>query len=264
MIDVYASYWTMGRKGQNQPISDHLRNLHRLSAHHARKHYGNITLLTDSAGAIELSGVGYDAVEVVLDNVDCSYSRVWSLGKLHAYKHIAEKGRPFLHLDYDVILHKPLPARITEAAVFTQSVESFSDPDPFAYGIGTFVSLCPSTQVPLDFQWPTYAWNMGIFGGHDCSFIGSYTDRALALVYAPENKDVWLHDNILPNTWSYATIPEQYYLQVECYVAGMGMEALFDGWPSPENARAVGYTHLMSSKNAQPVVERVAQLCQNL
>lgn len=261
MINVYASYWTMGR---SQPLSDHLRNLHRLSAHYARKHYGNITMLTDSAGAVELSGVGYDAVEVVLDEADCSYARVWSLGKLHAYKHLAEQGRPFLHLDYDVILHKPLPARLTDAAVFTQNVERVSDSDPFSYGISTFSALCPSPQVPVDFQWPTYAWNMGVFGGHDCSFIASYADRALALVYAPENKNFWLHDNSLPHCWSYATIPEQYYLQVECHVAGMGMEPLFDGWPLHEEARATGYTHLMSSKNAQPVVERVAQLCQNL
>jgi hypothetical protein len=260
-MDVYFSYWTAG---QTKPLSNHLRNMHTLSAHLARKHYGKITMLTDSEGANDLSDIGYDAVETVLDEADPSYARVWSLGKIHAYKHIAERGRPFLHLDYDVLLHKPLPVRLTEAKIFTQSPEKA---DGFLYDIPQFKRHCPDKQVPPDFNWPEWAWNMGIFGGVDCEFVTRYADVALSLIYAPANQWFWQRSvGVFSSNvgWVYATIPEQFYLEVVRQLAGMEISSLFPSWPTSDEATELGYTHLMASKNQPEVVEKISQRCKQL
>jgi hypothetical protein len=260
-MDVYFSYWKAPR---NQPLTDHLRNIHKLSATLARKHYGKVTMLTDSAGAAELSDIGYDDIEVVLDDVDPSYARVWSLGKIHAYKNIAERGRPFLHLDYDVFLHKPLPDRLTEAKIFTQSPEKADD---FLYGIPQFKRHCPDKQVPPNFNWPEWAWNMGIFGGVDCEFVTRYADAALSLIYAPANQWFWQRSRGIFSSnvgWVYATIPEQFYLEVVRQLAGMEISSLFPSWPTSDEATELGYTHLMASKNQPEVVEKISQRCKLL
>lgn len=257
-MDVYFSYWTAGRI---KPISSHLRNMHTLSAHLARKHYGKITMLTDSAGAKDLSDIGYDAVETVLDEVDPSYARVWSLGKIHSYKHIAERGRPFLHLDYDVFLHKPLPDRLTEAKVFAQS------PEKALYNIPQFKRHCPDKQVPPNFNWPELAWNMGIFGGVDCEFVTRYVDVVLSLIYALVNQWFWQRSNGVFQSnvgWAYAVIPEQYYLEVVRQLAGVEMSSMFPSCPSSDEAIDLGYTHLMASKNQPEVVEKISQRCKQL
>ncbi len=261
-MDVYFSYWTAAR---TKPLPDHLRNMHKLSAYLARKHYGKITMLTDSTGAVELDGIGYDSVERVLDDVDTSYARVWSLGKIHAFKHIAERGRPFLHLDYDVFLHKCLPDRLTEAAVFAQSPENVDD---YLYSIPLFVKFCPDKQVPPNFRWPDQTWNMGIFGGVDCDFVNRYADTVLSLVYAPANQHFWLRSKSVfqkcAMPWVYAVIAEQFYLAVVCQMLGVKVSSLFPGYPTVGEAEEFGYTHLMGAKNRPEVVEKISRRCDQL
>jgi len=258
-MEVYFSYWSAARA---RPLCYDVRNMHKLSAHLARKHYAKITMLTDSAGVAELSDIGYDAIEVVLDAVDPSYARVWSLSKIHAYKHIAARGRPFLHLDYDVFLHKPLPDGLSKAEVFTQSME------PALYEIPRFVQFCPQKQVPPNFHWPNRAWNMGIFGGVNCDFVTRYADTVLSLVYAPANEYFWLRSSgvfqTCPLPWVYAVIAEQFYLEVVSQLAGVEVSSLFPGYPSAVEAADFGYTHLMAAKDRPEVLAKLAQRCAHL
>ena len=218
-------------------------------------------MLTDLAGAVELSDIGYDAIEVVLDEVDPRYARVWSLGKIHAYKHIAARGRPFLHLDYDVFLHNPLPDCLSKAEVFAQSPEGAGD----LYEISRFVQFCPQKQVPPNSHWPDRAWNMGIFGGVNCDFVTRYADTVLSLVYAPANEYFWLGSSGVFQKcsvpWAYAVIAEQFYLEVVSQLAGVEVTSLFPSYPSAVEAADFGYTHLMAAKDRPEVLSKLAQRC---
>ena len=151
-----------------------------LSALLARKWFKRLEVLTDSRGA-----KFFDDIELPFDSVSTDLDRFprypfWAAGKIRCYQLANE---PFVHLDHDAFLLKPLPRRVLAAAALAQSTESTMDED--FYPLYQFADLCGD----LPFRWrqairPGRRWafqreslpayNAGILGGNDVEGIQRY------------------------------------------------------------------------------------------
>ena len=94
-----------------------------LSLRLARRHFAETALVTDTAGKellVDRLGLSFDHVSCELDCLRHADAGWWALGKLVAY---SLQQKPFIHLDTDVFLWKPLPATLLSAPVIAQCPE---------------------------------------------------------------------------------------------------------------------------------------------
>src|SRR5262249_42856235 len=105
------SYWSKpyeARRHEPWPSERHHLLSWVLSTMTARRHYGETTLCTDDAGArLLVDGIGleFEHVSTALNALHVSNPDWWALGKLYAYRMQTE---PFVHIDSDVFLWRPL------------------------------------------------------------------------------------------------------------------------------------------------------------
>jgi hypothetical protein len=252
------SYWSAGYRGAP---TQKLLNLHKLSVFFAKKHFSEVHLITDSAAANHFKGTGFTSISTELDSLDTQFGKVWSLGKILAYKLAAQKGDPFIHIDYDVFLLKPLENRILTSEVFVQSPENVIH---WFYEIDTFLANCPDLQK-MRYHKPTYGVNMGIFGGNDLEFIDDYATESLSMVYNPLNKNFWLNFHNFKDDkagWKKAVFIEQYIISVISQKYKKQITYLFNDYPKESEAKEKGYIHLLAAKNEQDVFDKVNFLLQ--
>jgi hypothetical protein len=227
-------------------------------------------LYTDSEGArllVDEMALPFDEVRCVFDVLPLELSRFWALGKLCAYRQHSE---PFVHLDSDVYLWKPLPARLEAAALFSQNPERFEFGRAY-YDPCAFIEIIERDggYVPDELKWylslrGNEACCCGIFGGNRTDFIEQYASQAMDLVL--KNSRSWqrLPQEIEPNV-----IVEQYLLTAMCYYSlahgtdrGARMEYLFrseDESTSTASSRLAGYTHLIGNAKRDPeILDRLA------
>ena len=227
MLIPYYSFSTKGYL--KDPNDDFFINLHKIGAFLCKKNYGEVHLITDTKGRdFFKKKVNFDSITVLkeLDNIPESYRQVWSLGKILCYKHLAREKIPFLHVDYDVFLWKKLPDFIENADVFAQNLERNAVDH---YKVDSAFKYCKYKNFPIKKNflqkllniknkiYPDFAYNMGIFGGQDFSFIEDYASKSLEFVFHPDNDYFWKEFKVqnpygLEIYWSKATIAEQWYL----------------------------------------------------
>lgn len=254
----YMSYWSGGYHGwENKKISKFVLDTYKLSANLVRKHYGEINLITDSESKDSFKDIPFSSTDTVLDQFKISkdYQKVWSLGKIFIYKYLSLKGSPFIHVDNDVFLWKPLPIDLIQSNLFAQSAETNID---YFYRLNDFYKRCPKKYI-AQYKRPNYAPNAGIFGGNNLGFIYKYSSSALDMVFDPINRKFWTEDNF-GATWRKAVYAEQYYLAtcVEYYKEKINF--LFDKDFSPIKCSEVGYTHLLAAKKGKYIPEKVSAI----
>jgi hypothetical protein len=240
-----------------------------LSVETGRRHYPNALLVTDDDGARLL----VDRLELRFEQVSTSLNKLrdqdpswWALGKLLAYQ---EQVEPFVHIDADVFLWKPLPREVTDADVFAQN------PEPMLPGRSWYQpgSLEQALNYPsngwLPPEWHWYRTNFreqrgeccGIFGGQRIDFIDAYADLAWRIINHDQNR-VGL--GLLSPKVNRMILLEQYLLSacVEYHrqkesspFYGVNITHLFRSMEEafcPTSARAVGYTHLAGNAKSDP------------
>jgi len=248
----YMSYWSGGyRKIPNQYII----NMHKISAFFLKKNFNEVHFITDSESLPYFKDIKFSSISTDFDLLSKEYGEVWSLNKLYAYKLISQKGDPFFHIDYDVILWGGLREKFKKAAIFAQCEERrFHE----SYEIEKFLKNCPNLYLAGEIQKPKYAINVGILGGSDLEFFYNYADSALKLVLDPINKDFWVNYKGFSTNWSKAVIPEQYYLAVCEEYYNKKIETLFSKqWPEEDEILEKKYTHLMGAKDQKEVEEKI-------
>lgn len=230
-----------------------------LSVHVARQHYPHTRLVTDSAGAwllVDQLGLEFSEVSTALDGLSEADPGWWALGKLEAYR---MQDRPFVHIDTDVFLWKPLPPALEAAPVFAQN------PEPIVPGLTCYMPgaiealLEPSGWLPDEWRWyrqspgPWRAECCGIFGGSDVAFIQNYARLALRMLMDPRNAPLLRPMTDKP---SHMILAEQYLLtacieysrsQSRGALPEIEIGYLFPDIATayrPEAAAAAGYTHL--------------------
>ena len=271
------SFWT-------KPFKAYYRSAWMSESHHllawvlsletAKKHYPETSLFTDDEGArLLIDGIGleFDHVSTELNVLDGNEPEWWALGKLYTYRAQTE---PFVHIDNDVFLWKPLPKRMESAPVFAQNPEYFDTdwgyrPEEFR----AFVKSVSGGWIPKEFEWYTSGVEVqrgeccGIFGGNHIHFIQYYADVAMELVEYPINQAAWPH---LGRTVSRNHLVEQYLLAAcidyhkhrqNSPYRGINIQYLFnssDDAFNPDQAKEVGYTHLLgTSKRNRVIAERL-------
>ncbi len=242
-----------------------------LSVHEARKHYPETALVTDSAGAqllVDRLGLPFDHVDLALDRLE-STEEWWVLGKLTAY---SRQTTPFIHIDSDAYLWKPLPAAVTAAPVFAQNPEFFRLRHQPLYRLDAFLAGIEQFGgwIPQELQWyaatrGTAALCCGILGGNDVAFIRHYADQAIATIRHPRNQAVWpslgIRDNILVEQYFLSACLRYHRQSASSPHRGVKARYLFPSSKAafdPPAASKAGYTHLIGdAKNNQGIAEQL-------
>jgi hypothetical protein len=207
----------------------------------------------------------FEVVSTELNALHSQDPEWWVSGKLYAYR---AQTQPFIHLDSDVFLWKPLPNRVVSAPVFAQNPEHFTFGDENAwYRPEVFKEIFESVQgwLPEEFKWYVsgrhkQAMCCGIFGGNHVDFIRHYADTAIQMVEHPQNQTAL---PLLKNKSLDSFMVEQYFLaacvfyhqkhEISTY-RDVNIECLFSSFETAFNqAKQLGFTHLLggSKRNAR-------------
>jgi len=276
-IDIYLSFWGFKDFDVSHP-NDNLKfiiNMMTTSWFYASEHYENVYLVTDSKSKPLFSNIPFTKIYTELDSlsdVNPKYYRYWSLGKIKTMEFAAGFDRPFVQIDYDVFLRKPLPEWLTSADLFCQS------PEPvhiFPYNLDVFYSNFK--HFGYSDTRSENAYNCGIFGVNNLEFIKRFSKSAFEFVMHDENDWVFNLEHDLDNYngsnlylssyssklagFQCAIWIEQYYLACAAKREGINVKLLFDGWERNEEfsrtAEKYGYIHLMEGKNNPERVEQI-------
>ena len=234
-----------------------------LSLRLARSHYPETVLITDTPGKtllVNQLGLPFTHVSTELDRLQSEYPGLWALGKLVTY---SLQDKPFVHLDTDVFLWRPLPGRITSAPVLAQHPENYHLADE---GCGPRIIEKAFAQagldLPAEWEWSrsrreqtSREANCGILGGTDTGFIQHYARLALDLAQNPRYSAAWAS---IPDRDGLNTILEQFFL-IACLdfhrsdpaspFSGTYIRYLFPSFETafnPNYAARLGYTHLLA------------------
>jgi hypothetical protein len=171
----------------------------------------------------------------------------WAYGKLLAYN---EQTQPFVHLDNDVFLWKPLPDRILNARLCFQSQEPFNKDGYQYYNMlkPCFNAAPVKPQVIVDNEVFDYAYNCGICGGHDMKFFREWIETSAEYIFAPENEmvffhdfaDVLMHQNLFHEQYFAACLIKKNNLRKQVRVLHKDAMKINDDYPYESPA----YTHL--------------------
>jgi hypothetical protein len=234
-----------------------------LSVELARRHFTTTALHTDDDGArflIDQLGLPFDHVSNSLNALRDQDPDWWMLGKLRTY---ADQREPFVHIDSDAYLFKPLPERILSAPLLAQN------PEPIGPGMIWYdVEACEVAirsrgdgHIPPEWIWyrtfvPAQlqrAACCGIFGGYRLDFIHAYAHTVLGLLQNPANRDAFDH---IPHKRDFNPFFEQYLLAACAARRKLEIAYLFeslDDWL--HSAGVMGFTHLMADAKRDATVE---------
>lgn len=245
-----------------------------LSVEMAKKHYETTVIYTDDDGLnILVHGIGlhFDFVSTALNYLDYHDPAWWSLGKLVAYRYEVE---PFIHLDNDVFLWRPLPLRLINSALFAQNQEYFTVGRSEYYMpqiIEDTLALAKGGWLPEEWRWyrstysnPFRAVNCGIFGGNDLEFIHNYAGNVVRIIEHEANRGVL---SGLQSKQRHMVTLEQFVLMAcleywrnVCMTSNSKkteIEYLFDSEAHAHtDASEIGYTHLIATAKRNPIVAR--------
>lgn len=247
-MKIYHSYW---EKGYNKD-RDYVKEMHKLSVYKALEHYGNIHLITTKEGKEFLKDLPYTSIELFEEEIPEEYNQVWAISKLFAYKQIAKKREPFLHIDYDFFFFKKIDFSNKELIV--QSTEEGHMID--SYGVDIFIKYCKDKG--LFYEKDRYiAYNTGIFGGFDYDSIIFYVDEALKLTFNKNNRAYFV-DMAKSDLYFVRTIIiEQLYLWYCLEKLNKKPSYFFREWPSEEFSVNLGICHLMGAKFNKGIREKI-------
>jgi len=244
----------------------------RLSVEAASRHYRDTVLITDGAGKellVDQLGLEFGEVSTELDRLESVDAGWWALGKIVTY---GLQNRPFVHLDSDVFLWKPLPPGLTQSPVFAQYPEGFHEHDPsYRPRDIEWAFAAESAKLPLEWEWARSqgglfpAENCGILGGSRVDFLRYYARTAVDLALRPENAVAW---DRLKDKRSYNVVLEQFFLsacaryhrlQPASPYSGVHIQHLFSSWEDafdPNHAARLGFTHLVAGAKSHPAIGR--------
>lgn len=166
-----------------------------LATHLASRHFEEVQVMSSSWGVKVLKAVGIPATKYTseLDYIKGISKWFWAYGKLVAYN---KQTEPFVHIDNDVFLWKPLSQRILTAELCFQSKEPM---DVQNYKWYDLLRPCwdqakVRPQIIVENSVTDFAYNCGICGGHDLSFFKEWIKCSSEYIFAPENQSIFFED----------------------------------------------------------------------
>lgn len=241
-----------------------------LSLSCARQHYPDTMLVTDSAGKkllVDSLGLEFAEVSTELDRLRDADPGWWALGKLIAY---SIQDRPFIHIDTDVFLWKPLPPKAAEAPVLAQCPEYFHrNADRGMREISQAFAAC-GTPLPVEWEWAISredTWvreeNCGVVGGCRADFLRHYAQTAADLILNPANAAAWQSvehkSNMAVEQFFLAACVDFHRRHPASPFWGVRTGYVFPTWDdavNPNCATRVGFTHLLGDSKSSAAVAR--------
>jgi len=259
------SFWTKpfyAQHGTLWPSIAHQFFAWVLSVESAKQHFAETRLVTDDDGAVLLTeeiGLEFSSVTKELNALNTSDPRWFTLGKILAYQ---AQEKPFVHLDYDVFLWKPLPDDLLATPIFAQNPEYFSIRDSDWYRPDLFEELIHAhTQGWVPDEWAWYRQHTGhvqkaiccgILGANNLAFVKHYTNQVLNTLHHPHNKDrlataVSLRAfSILLEQYTLTTCIDYHQAREGSLFKDISMNYLFKSTlDAYSEASEKGFTHLM-------------------
>lgn len=227
-MDVYMSFWSIGNNAIKPAVV-----MTQKSVELIKRYYNGVHLITDEQGAETFKDIDWLSVSTELESLPKEYKDVWSLGKLKAFNIIANKHKPFMHIDYDFFLLRKVPDYIEQADVFFQSKEDLAHFK--SYCLDSIYNECEELPFECNSRLST-AFNCGIIGGNNYDFFKKYTELSLETVLNSCNRDFWLgdikdlrskYDCFRPATK--ALLAEQYFGAYVCMLMNITPTLLIDG-----------------------------------
>jgi hypothetical protein len=178
-----------------------------LSCLSLKKFYKNVELITDKQGEnllIDTLKLPYTNVSVELDGLNHYHSKLWAIGKIKAYQ---MQTAPFLHVDGDVFIWKPLGDKeFLNNKLVVQNIErSYEYYAEILNSLTANFDYMPQTVKNNYAELKDYtSVNAGIIGGNDVDFFQLYTNEAFNFV----DKNADKLDSI--NTGLFNCVYEQY------------------------------------------------------
>jgi hypothetical protein len=232
-----------------------------LSLQQARKFFGRTVLFTDDYGArmlVDGLQLEFDGVSTSLDTLNDHDPKWWALGKIYTY---SSQHEPFIHIDNDAFLWKPLPVN-SDTGLFAQN------PDYFKVGTSYYmpeqIELLIEKHggwLPREWIWyrssglPQRAESCGVFGGGNTEFINYYAKLALEMIEHAANTNLWttlgeqVERNILVEQYLLSACIEHYKNQQDGCNQSLDIHYLFNSLDDafdPRKAADAGYTHLVA------------------
>jgi hypothetical protein len=239
-----------------------------LSVETAKQHYPDTELITDDAGArmlVDRLGLSFAQVSTDLNALAQCNADWWALGKVYAYQ--MQTG-PFVHIDSDVFLWKPLPDRLVNADVLAQNPELISANSPYYQPERLERALDHVTGSWLPEEWQWYrrtrhprSVGCGIFGGNRIDFINRFATASLRVIEDPANRHAVdsLHDKrglmLVIEQYLLSAFVEYHSVSAVLPRGTVRIEYLFDsmdGLWNPDRAAQAGYTHLLAGAKHNP------------
>jgi hypothetical protein len=234
-----------------------------ISSELLRQHFDEVAFVTDTPGKellVDQLGLRFTEVSTALDVMPATASDQFiALGKLRAY---ALQDKPFVHVDDDLFLWRPLEPRLLNAGAVSQCLEVKELKGVF-YAFKSFEKHIP--VIPPEYfaarQQPFQAAvNAGLLGGNDLALHRDYAAAALDLACNRQNDRAW--DVYPENRYRGMAIIEQYIYFAFCAVRGVKIECALEGLTHADwkrNADRIGFTHLWAgAKQKEHVARRLA------
>jgi hypothetical protein len=244
-----------------------------LSVETARRHFPEVALYTDDAGAAMLVdglGLTFDHVSLELNALGDRNPRWWCLGKTYTYR---LQEAPFVHLDNDVFLWKPLPPAMARAGVIAQNPEFFAD-GVFFYrpeAVDRVLKGVHDGWVPREWEWFRAFGERqrgeccGILGGNAIAFIAHYANQAIKMIEHPLNRAGWeildrdINRNVHVEQYLLSACLEYHWNRPRSRFNDVEIAYLFESSRAahiPDEAERVGYTHLMGNTKLDPEINQ--------
>lgn len=211
-----------------------------LSVFHARQHFAQVELMADARGAELLAalGIAFDRVRIGFPEMPDYAREIPTQGKLYALRELARESTAAVHLDHDVILWQPLPARLLGAQCCMQSAYALNAEYERLYA-----------ELVLPPRWmrsPRRGYNSGILGSADPARLREWAEDAVGALNHPDNaRHIYYVDYFIARCLVEETSQHGYFERIT---------PLFETQPHEEDFVAAGYTHLAGNMKRLPEI----------
>ena len=233
-----------------------------LSSFSIHKHQSSPHLITTEQGADLLLGqlqLPYASVSLAFQTFQNPYPDYWVLKKLLAY---SLQDAPFLHIDGDAFLFKPLPSQLFTAPLVAQNYEynhpyylhAFDQVQSFGY-LPSYLKPEPNGRIS--------GVNAGVMGGHNTLFFRDLYAEVLSFLNQNQQQIPTVNNedfNIFLEQFffrQYATHRQEKVAYILAEEYGYPCQYGLDRFQDIPNL--CGYLHLMNYKRNPTACEQMAQ-----
>lgn len=242
------SYWEDNRRKVNGGFrtKKECATTMALSLEKAKHQFEETILVTNSFGKeflIDKYRLRFNKVYTELDKFNYKLdSDHWAYIKIYTYNMMAQMGKPFVHIDNDVIIFDRIHSDTLRAPLFFQNPEDLKRHTGYVRLLQEARSF-PEVRLDVLDQAPDYALNCGVVGANDLEIIKEWHEMVANYLFSEKNAEHW---KTIDDKHSQNHMFEQYFISSLAKFHGIESQiATLLGLNFYQDARTkFRYTHL--------------------